>query len=111
MENFSKTGFSPVLACNSSNCYLSDCYRKSELVLDINHVSYQRKWNTKTKTMMECYSVTTKECHVTPRATFIADPEENYSDVSREHCHDSVDNVCKNFYLDNRNTIVCTEFF
>ena len=97
--------FSPVLACNSSDCNLAGCDRKSELVMDINPGSCQRKWSTKTKTMTGCYSVITKKCCVTPRETFIADTEENCHDVSRENCHDSVDNVCKKFYLDNCNTI------
>ena len=88
--------FSPVCACDSSDCYLAGCDRKSELVMDINLRSCQRKCST--KTMTECYPIT-------PRETFIADPEENYSDVSRENCHDSVDNVCKNFYLDHCNSI------
>ena len=78
--------FSPVLACNSADCYLAGCDQKLEPVLDIDPRSCQSKCST--KTMKECYPIT-------PRETFIADPEKNYSDVSRENCHNSVDKCAR----------------
>jgi hypothetical protein len=101
-EKFSKpvTEPSPVLACNSSDYYLAGCDRKSELVLDIDLGSCQRKGPTKTKT--EYYSDVTMKCRVIPREDCISDPEENWVYVSSEICHDSVDNICLiHFYLDN----------
>ena len=49
-EKFPKpvTEPSPLLACDSSDYYLADCDRKSELALDIDPRSCQRKWSTKT---------------------------------------------------------------
>jgi hypothetical protein len=89
---------SPVLACNSSDYYLAGCTQKSNLVLDIDPGSCQRKWSTKTKT--EYYSDITKKCRVIPREDCVSDPEENWFHVS-EICHNSVDNFCLNhFYLD-----------
>jgi hypothetical protein len=41
---------SPVLVCDTSDYYLDGCDRKSELGLDIDPRSCQRKWSTKTKT-------------------------------------------------------------
>ena len=91
---------SPVLACDSSDFYLAGCDRKSELVVDIDPGSCQRKWSTKTKT--EYHSDITKICLVISREDCISDPEENWFYVSSEICHDSVDYICLiHFYLDN----------
>ena len=50
---------SPILACDTSDYYLDGCDRKSELVVDIDPGSCQRKWSTKTKT--EYYSDISKK--------------------------------------------------
>ena len=96
-DNFPKPvteGFSPVLACDGSDGYLAGYDQKlTELVLDTNQESCQRKSSAKE----EHYSVTAKKCNVMPR--------ESCLDVSRENCHDNVDNFCKYFYLDNLLTI------
>jgi hypothetical protein len=109
-EKFSKpvTEPSPVLACNSSDDYLAVCDRKSELVLDIDPRSCQRKWPTKTKT--ECDSVLTRKCRVIPREDCISDPEESFQ-VSSEICQDSFIKFCLiYFYLDNMITIFRSVF-
>jgi hypothetical protein len=86
---------SPDLVCDTSDYYLEVCDQKSELALDIDHRSCQRKWSTKTKT--EYHSDITKKRRVIPRE----DPEENWFHVS-EICNNNVDNFCLiHFYLDN----------
>ena len=100
---------SPVLACDSSDDYLAVCDRKSELVLDIDPRSCQRKWTTKTKT--EYYSDISKKCRVIPREDGISDPEENWFQVSSEICQDSFNMFCLiHFYLDNLFTIFRSVF-